>query len=169
MPPTQATIEAVRSELGDERGEQVVDFLSREAALEPGAVRERLSEVVCLASDRGRIVGVGSVHPAQVPLIGGRTFWIYSGYSSDDSLDQWNKMFNAAFDVLAERFEQTGAGPVGVCVIVADPAEMERRPEAIWPDTELMFAGYLENGSQVRIRYFWGDDRPRLSKLTQLG
>jgi hypothetical protein len=157
MPPSQATIEAVRGELGEERASQVVNFLSREASLERGAARQRLSEVVCLASDRGRLVGVNSVHAKQVPLIGGRPFWIYRDYlSSDDSHGQWNRMFNAAFDVLAERFEQTGAGPVGVCVIVADPAEMERRPEAIWPDSDLMFAGYLENGSQLRIRYFWG-------------
>src|SRR4029079_7561569 len=33
---------------------------------------------------------------------------------------------------------------------------MDASPEAIWPDTELMFAGYLDDGRQVRIRYFWG-------------
>jgi hypothetical protein len=153
----QATIEPVRGALSDERTQQVVDFLAREGALEPDAARQRAPEVVCLAQAGGEIVGVSCVHPEQVALIGARPFWIYrSHHSSDDSSERWDSMFNAAFDVLAQQFEETAAGPVGVCVIVADRAEMERRPEAIWPDTELMFAGYLENGSQVRIRYFWG-------------
>jgi hypothetical protein len=155
MPPAQATIEVVRGELSEERAQQVLNFLSRQGALEPDAARRRLSEVVCLALDGREIVGVGSAYPQQVALIGGRPFWIYHSYlSSDDSDERWDRMFNAAFDVLADQFEETGAGPVGACVIVADPAEMERRPEAVWPDTDLMFAGYLESGSQVRIRYF---------------
>jgi hypothetical protein len=32
---------------------------------------------------------------------------------------------------------------------------MERRPDPIWPETELMYAGYLGDGRQVRVRYFW--------------
>jgi len=31
---------------------------------------------------------------------------------------------------------------------------MEDRPEAVWEDTEMMFAGYLDDGTQVRVRYF---------------
>jgi hypothetical protein len=157
MRPDQATIETVPGELSGERAQRVVDFLAREGTLEPDAASRRISEVVCLAFDAGQLVGLGSAHPEPVALIGGRYFWIYRSHLlSDDSGESWDRMFNAAFDVLAERFEETGAGPVGVCVSVADRAEMEQRPEAIWPETELMFAGYLENGSQVRIRYFWG-------------
>jgi hypothetical protein len=32
---------------------------------------------------------------------------------------------------------------------------MARRSEAIWPDEELFFAGYLPDDSQLRLRYFW--------------
>jgi len=65
-------------------------------------------------------------------------------------------MFNAAFEALAEEFEPETAGPIGVCVVVDDRETMERRPEAVWPESELLFAGYLPAGNQLRIRYFWG-------------
>ncbi|HYU15808.1 MAG TPA: hypothetical protein VEL05_07050, partial [Candidatus Acidoferrum sp.] len=97
-----------------------------------------------------------SVYPQELPLVGGRPFWIYRSILVTDSDEQWSRMFNAAFEVLTEEFEETGAGPAGVCVVVADRAEMGRRPEVVWPDTDLMFAGYLDNDRQVRIRYFWG-------------
>jgi hypothetical protein len=156
MPAGEATIEVVRGELSGERAERILAFLSRERALEGEAARRRLSEVVCLALEGGEIVAVNSVYPQELPLVGGRPFWIYRSILAADSDEQWSRMFNAAFEVLTEEFEETGTGPVGVCVVVADPAEMERRPEAVWPDTDLMFAGYLDNDSQVRIRYFWG-------------
>ncbi len=33
---------------------------------------------------------------------------------------------------------------------------MEQRPEAIWEDPEMVYAGYLPDGTQVRIGYFPG-------------
>jgi hypothetical protein len=52
-------------------------------------------------------------------------------------------MFNSAFEALAEEFDSGGPGPIGVCLAVEDRRTMERRPEAVWPATELFFAGYL--------------------------
>ena len=46
--------------------------------------------------------------------------------------------------------------PVGVCVLVDDVELMRRHPEAVWPDTGFLFAGYQADGRQVRIRYFDG-------------
>jgi hypothetical protein len=65
-------------------------------------------------------------------------------------------MFNAAFEALEEEFEAEAPGPIGVCVIAGDRDEIEGQREAVWPDTELIFAGYLADDRQVRIRYFWG-------------
>jgi hypothetical protein len=156
VPTGQATIEVVRGRLSDERAEQILGLLSRGWALEGDAARRRLSEAVCVALDGAEVVGLNCVYPEAVPLIGGRPFWIYRVYFAADSDEQRSRMFNAAFEVLAEEFEKSGRGPVGVCAIVADRGEMERCPEAVWPDTELICAGYLDSGPQVRIRYFWG-------------
>jgi hypothetical protein len=173
--PRQATIEIVRGRLSDDVGERILAFLSEGWALEGDAARRRLAEAVCVALDGDKLVGLSCVYPEAVPLIGGRPFWIYRSYLAADSAEQRSSMFNAAFQVLAEEFAEAGRGPVGVCAIVADRAEMERRPEVVWPESELMLAGYLDNGSQVRIRYFWGaaiapgnPDSPSLDETRQV-
>ena len=140
----------------DERADRILSFLSREGELNEEAARKRLSEAICVATDGGEIVAVNWAHQAGVALIGGRRFWIYRCLMTADSEELWGRMFDSAFDVLADEFDGAADAPVGVCALIDDRARMVSRPEAIWPDTELMFAGYLDDGRQVRIRYFWG-------------
>jgi hypothetical protein len=153
--PERGEIEVVRGRL-DERADRILAFLSLHGELNEEAARRRLSEAICVATDGGEIVAVNSAHQAGVALIGGRRFWIYRCAMTAGSEELWGGMFEAAFGVLADEFDGAADGPVGVCAIIDDRARMVSRPEAIWPDTELMFAGYLEDGRQVRIRYFWG-------------
>src|SRR5262249_39977776 len=116
----------------------------------------RLSEAICVAVDEGEIIAVNSAHQAGVALIGGRRFWNYRCSMAVGSEELWGRMFNSALDALADEFDGAADGPGGVCVLIDDRARMAGRPEAIWPDTELMFAGYLDDDRQVRVRYFWG-------------
>src|SRR6266566_24047 len=155
MPAGAGTIAVVRGE-GEGRAADILEFLRRAGNLNEEASRRHLSEAVCVAIDGDQVVGVNSVRPSGISLIGGRRFWVYRSFLAEGSGDLWNGMFTAAFEVLAEEFEQTGAGCVGLCVIVDDRALVSRRPEAVLPETELIFAGFLEDGRQVRIRYFWG-------------
>jgi hypothetical protein len=99
------------------------------------------------------IAGAGSVSAEAVPLLGGRVFWIY-GDALYDASGTGPKTFSAAFSALEEEFDPSGGGPIGVCVPV-DRAGAERHPEAFWDDTKLLYAGYLADGRQARVRYFW--------------
>jgi hypothetical protein len=155
VPADPGEIEVVRGRL-DECADQILAFLTGEGGLNEEAARKRLSETVCVANAGGGIIGVNSAHQAGVALIGGRRFWIYRCSMAPDSEELWGRMFDSAFEVLAEEFDGAADGPVGVCAIVDDRARMIVRPQAIWPDTDLMFAGYLDDGRQVRVRYFWG-------------
>jgi hypothetical protein len=152
----QVSIEVVGGQPSEERAADVVAFLSRGWAIEGDAARRLMTEVVCVALVGGEVVGVSSARPENLPPVGNRPFWIYRSFLDERSDERWNAMFDATFEALETRFEDAETGPVGVCLVVADRAEMERRPEVVWPGTELMLAGYLDNGSQVRIRYFWG-------------
>jgi hypothetical protein len=151
------TIEVVRGRMSEERAEQVLRFIATvHGAPEGDAAREWVSNVVCVLLDGdGEITGVNAAEASDVRLIGGRRFWVYRGFLRRDAAAVEPEMINAAFAALEEEFKRTGSGPIGVC-LVADPAAAERRPEAVWPDTELMLAGNLDDGRQVRIRYFWG-------------
>ena len=149
------TISSARGELDDARADAILEFLSREANLNEETTRRWLSEVVCLAVEDGQMVGVGAAHPASVALIGGRAFWLYRSVLAPSSGERWSDLFNCAFDVLSEEFA-LDEKYIGVCVLVEDLGAIRRHPEAVWPETELMFAGYLDDGRQVRLRYFWG-------------
>jgi hypothetical protein len=150
-----AAIERVRGGFDRARSREILDFLAREGGLNEEAAQRWLSELVCLAVEEGRVVGVGAARPGTVGLIGGRAFWIYRSVLTPHSDDRWDEMFNTAFEELEEEFDEPDGPYVGVCVLVDDWV-ITRRPEAVWAETELMYAGYLEDGRQVRLRYFWG-------------
>ena len=145
----------MRGRLSDERGDQVLRFWSDQGALDAAAARERLPEVVCvLLDDAGEIAGVNSVYPDNVQLIGGRRFWIYRSFLLPAATDAAPGMISAAFAALEEEFDPDGDGPIGLCLLIADRAEMQRRPEAEWADPRMLYAGYDADGRQVRIGYF---------------
>src|SRR5882757_6754249 len=156
MPAGSATIEPARGGLDDARAGEILDFLAREAGLNEEAAGQWISELVCVAFEDGRIVGVSSAHPVSLPPIGGRSFWLYRGVLAPQSNERWDAMFNSAFELLGQEFEEGDGARVGLCVLIDDPTEIERHPAAVWPETQLMLAGYLEDDRQIRLRYFWG-------------
>ena len=155
MSVESAEIAVIRGGVEGELGERILAFLSGVGGLNEEAARRRLSEAVVVATDGGDVIAMNSVRPAGLQLIGGRRFWIYDCVLAGDSQEQWERMFNAAFEALAAEFEAKAAGYVGVCGLIDERTAAEQT-EAVWPGTELMLAGYLDDGRQVRIRYFWG-------------
>ena len=102
----------------------------------------------------GEVAGVSSVYPADVPLIGGRRFWIYRNLLDPAVAQQRDAMIKATFNALDAEFDGSPEAPIGLCVLIADPEERRRRPDAEWLEPRLLYAGYLGDGQQVRIAYF---------------
>jgi hypothetical protein len=147
-------IEVARGVLDDERSQQVLSFWTEHGALSEDAARERLPDVVCVAlDDAGEIVGVNAVREA-MPRPPARPMWVYRAFLAGDPEDLWTEMFTAAFDALEREFDVARGGPLGVCVLL-DAAEAARRQEALWPEEDLIYAGQLADGRQVRLRWFW--------------
>jgi hypothetical protein len=148
-------IEVVRGALDDRRAKQILRFLQDHADLEEGAARERLHGAVCIALDASDdLVGVSSVS-AETPNPPGRPVWVFRGFVVGDSEELSTGLFSATFEALEAEFERDQPGPIGVCRLISDAEEIARRPEAIWPEEGLIFAGYTADGSQVRVRWFW--------------
>lgn len=103
------------------------------------------------------------VEARALPLIGGRRFWVYGDHPppGDPAGDE---LFNATFKELDAGYQEDRSGPIGLCVPVSDPELARRRPEAVWEETELLYAGtQCEAASlaertavstQLRVRYF---------------
>ncbi len=109
---------------------------------------------IAAMSSGGEETGIARGAPVReemIPLVD-RWFWVYGeGFGELDEA-----AFNTTFEELGRDFHPGGPGPVGVCVTVDDRELIEQRPEPVWPGTDLLFAGYLPDGRQLRIRYFWG-------------
>jgi hypothetical protein len=152
--------EVLRGEVSAGREEQVMAFWAARGALPTEVARRRLAEVVCVLVDGADdVLGVSSAYRDEVALLGGRTFWVYRclldpqvGEASETDL------LNATFAVLEAEFSAAvdEDGPVGLCILVADPEVLHLRPEVVWTETGLTYAGYGDDGAQVRIRYFDG-------------
>jgi len=151
-------IETVRGRIDDDLEPRILRFWLEHGALDPASGRRRLEEVVCVLLDpHGEIAGVNSVYEDRVPLIGGRRFWIYRKFLAPGTKRALAApMVAAARKALDEEFTGSGEEPIGLCIVLRDPEEMRRHPEAVWPQAEMLFAGYTPAGHQVRIGYFEG-------------
>lgn len=152
------SIQAVRRGIDEELGERVVRFWVDNGALAEPTARARLADLVCVLLDSaGEVKGVNSVYEDHVGLIGNRTFWIYRTFLAPDTdLELARPMIAAAREALEDEFQERGGGPIGLCVLVTDPEVIRRYPEAVWPDSEMLYAGYTREGAQVRVGYFEG-------------
>jgi hypothetical protein len=167
--PGVASIEVVRGALGEARAQEILALWSEHGALEGEEARQRLPEVVCIAlGGSGEVIGVNSAHAEEIPLVG-RRLWRYRSFLPGVAEELSAEMFNAAFAALGEGFDPDAPGPIGLAVNVTESADIEGRPEAVWPEEELVYAGYLPDDSQLRVRYFWNakigpgpDDSPPL-------
>jgi hypothetical protein len=151
-------VEVVRGRLTDERADQILGLWERHGAVEGEAARQRLAEVVCvLLQSDGEVAGVSSVHAEYVELIGKRRFWLYRRFLAEGvPEDAEGDLLLGVYGALDAEFGATEGEPLGVCLLLDDPEVMRRHPEAIWPTTGFVYAGYQADGMQVRIRYFAG-------------
>jgi hypothetical protein len=155
--PTEAwSIEVVRGRLDRGRADELLSFWAQRRALSVEEAQRRLPEVVCVLRQRGVLAGASSVYPAEVPLVGRRRFWIYRSLLDQAVADQARPMIRATFNALEAEFDPAPGSPLGLCVLVGDPDERRRHPQAEWSDPHLLYAGYLADGRQVRIAYFDG-------------
>jgi hypothetical protein len=151
-----STIEIVRGRLDRARADELLSFWSRRGALDPAQAQQRLPEVVCILRRGGTVAGASSVYPADLEAIGGRRFWIYRSLLDAEVSDRGPAMIGATFDALDAEFDGSSRSPLGLCLLLADPAEWRRRPQAVWEEPPMIYAGYLADGRQVRVGYFQG-------------
>ena len=153
--PFTASVQTVLGAMTEDLAAAILEYWASNGAFAEEEGREHLGDVVCiLVAESGELVGVNAAHEAEVELIGGRRFWLYRSYLLAEAAEADDAMINGAFDALEAEFDPAGGGPIGLCMPLGDPDEMRGRRELVWPETQLMYAGYLPDGRQLRIRYF---------------
>lgn len=154
--PPDWTTERVRGRLDDAWSQRLLSFWREHGALDEAEAQRRLSEVVCvLLGPDGDVAGVSSAFAAPVALIGGRTFWVYRHFVRTPTPQARAALISATFTALDEDFDSAAGHPIGLCLLIPPP-EAALRPDARWDDPPMFYAGYLDDGRQVRIGYFQG-------------
>lgn len=90
----------------------------------------------------------------RLEAVGGRPFW---HFRTSVPPDQADVLLFTTFNRLNAEFDPDGGGPVGLAVAVP-PAHVARRPEVVWEDPRMLYAGRADDGSHLRIGYFAGAD-----------
>jgi hypothetical protein len=115
------------------------------------------ARIESLRDERGQVIGHSSITDEPVPLLGNRRLWVYhSHFTADPGSTMKIALANEAHRALNREFVERGEGPIGLCLLVDDGALIRDNPHAIWPGTSFMYAGYLDDGRQVRVAYFEG-------------
>jgi hypothetical protein len=152
----RAGIDVVRGRIDDATRSDVLAFWAAQEALDPAEAQRRLAEVVCvLRGAGGAIEGVCTAFAADVPLIGGRRFWVHRSLLPGTASLRFFDLVAASFGALEAEFDGAPGAPLGLCVLLAEP-ERSARPQAEWNDPRMIYAGYLADGRQVRIAYVEG-------------
>lgn len=137
--------------------DELVRFWTTEGVCGEAAARARVPEAACVLRDHdGSIAGVSTASPHPLPFLGGRLFWVYGLHLRRRDPGALDAMLAATWRALAARFDPAARGPLGLCLLLDDPAERQRRPEAVWADPPLVYGGYLDDGRQIRVGYFDG-------------
>lgn len=155
---TSVRIDRVRGRLDESTAASLRAFWQAQDVLGGDQAEARLPRVLTrLVDAEGRTVGSSSATPARIPAIANQWFQVYrcliaTGF---DSPEQWMAMLENGWDILDEASErETQPHCIGMLVAVADPAISHAWPEAIWPRTRFLHAGFSRNGAAMRLRYF---------------
>jgi hypothetical protein len=151
------SVEVVRGRLDERSEREILAFWAANGALRGQAAQQRLPQVVCVArTPDGAIAGVNSVYDDNVFEIANRRFWVYRSFLLPQAKGAWMEMIRSAFRALESEFDPDSPGPIGLCIPIADRAEMRLYPEAEWEDPRIIYAGFDSDGRQLRIGYFEG-------------
>ena len=132
------------------------------AMLDAEKAAERASEVVCIARDKGRIVGLTTAYPRIVPMLRQPMYYLRMHIAQAAR----NEGLSIPFvkDSFKEIERQELAKDKLLCLGVILQLQNERLAqhynEAYWWQSQFVFAGYSRDNQQIRVRYFEGAKLP---------
>ncbi len=126
--------------------------------LDRGQANQRLKRVVAIGRDvNGEIIASCAAIPAPIAALGSQRLLVYRCLLAGDAdtAENWMTLLGAAVDQVFDpgKINQY-SDCIGLLVPVTNPAVAGAHPEAVWPETGLLHAGYGERGLPVRVRYF---------------
>ena len=133
-------------------------WIENGAMLDPSKAAERAPEVVCIAREEGRLVGVTTAYPRIVPMLR-QPMYYYRNYIAPDyrSAGLSIPFINASFDEI-ERQEaaKEKALCIGVILSIENQRLVKHYDQARWWQSGFVYAGISRDNAQLRVKYFEG-------------
>ena len=158
--PAGYSIEVIERGVGEDSGlgAALVHFWTEHGALTEGEAQARLAHVVCVLRDRnGAVAASSSAFDSAVALLGNRRFWVLRCFAPTPlAREAVEAMLVAVRTHLADGVGAEGCGRSGSASSSRIPTSIRERREAIWDESEMVFAGWTAGCEQLRISYFEG-------------
>jgi hypothetical protein len=143
----------------DEAREQVKVLWLKYGALEGEShVEKRSREIVYTVwNDQQKVIAVSTARPVQVPFLNNHYFYEFRCFVDPafrvPGLDSVLAVKTKAF---LEQQKDSVTKFKGILMIIENEALRTQRTKAVWPASEMVFAGYNSKGHHVRVGYFKG-------------
>jgi len=149
----------VWKKVGKELEAELAKFwIDHKAMLDASKAAERAAQVVCIARDGDKLVGVSTAYPRIVPMLR-QPMYYYRNYISHDYRSQGLSIpfIVASFDEI-ERQEaaKEKADCIGVILSIENQRLTKHYDQAFWWQSKFAYAGISRDNAQLRVRYFEG-------------
>ena len=144
-------------------------WIDNGAMTDPERASKRALEVVCIARDGGRVVGVTTAYPQVAPTLRQPMYYLRMHIAKPAR----NQALSIPFvkESFAEIERQELAREKMLCLGVILQLQNARLAahynEAYWWQSQFVFAGYSSDNMQLRVRYFEGARLPPPVELKQ--
>ena len=133
-------------------------WIENKAMLDEGKASERAAQVVCVARDGDRIVGVSTAYPRIVPMLRQPMYYLRMHLLPEARGNELSFAFlRQSFEEI-ERQELAKEQPlcIGVILSIQNKRLSRHYNEAFWPRTKFAYAGVSRDDQDLRVRYFEG-------------
>ena len=149
----------VWQKVGPELQEELAGFwVEHGAMLDKSKAAERAAEVVCIARDGDRLVGVSTAYARIAPMLR-QPMYFYRNYIAPDYRSQGLSIpfITTSFEEI-ERQELAKEKPqcIGVILSIENQRVARHYDEAYWPQSKFAYAGISPGNTTLRVRYFEG-------------
>jgi hypothetical protein len=149
----------VWNKVGPELQAELARFwIDHKAMLDESKAAERAAQVVCIARDGDKLVGVSTAYPRIVPLLR-QPMYYYRNYISPAyrSAGLSIPFINQSFDEI-ERQEaaKEKALCIGVILSIENQRLVKHYDQARWWQSGFVYAGISRDNAQLRVKYFEG-------------
>jgi len=119
-------------------------------------IGRRARQIVFVVKDReGRVGGVSTTRPLQVKLLNNHFFYEFRCFIAPPyrapGLDTLLAVKTKSF---LEQLEGSPGKFKGMVMVIENEEIKKQRTKAVWPSSEMVFAGYTREGHHLRVGYF---------------